>query len=276
MRGIYGHVPCGEMMAIIGGSGAGKTTCLDLLAMKQKHGTSAGSVLVNGVPLTPPQMSECGAFVEQQDTLMDSLTVQETLMYSALMRLPPRMSMEEKRGRVAQVMDELGIAHLAGRRVGGGKSRGLSGGEKRRVSIAQDMVTDPKILFLDEPTSGLDSHSALVVTQALSRLAKQRNKTIVCSIHQARSNVFALFDRVLLVQGGRMLYSGKTSKVIEYFGGIGYACPMGYNVADLLVDIGQPSSALPPSTMPAGLDGQGRGLRIHRANIGHTIAEGKK
>ena len=184
---------------------AGKSTCLDILAHKPKNGSVKGDVRLNGVRLSDAEVRKMCGFVDQEDMLMGTLTVRETLMYSALLRLPQSMSMEAKRVRVQEVMQELGIDHLADRKIGVPGQRGISGGEKRRVSIAQELVTNPQILFLDEPTSGLDSFSAFVVVETLSRLARNHRRIIICTIHQPRSNIFALFDRLLLLAEGRML-----------------------------------------------------------------------
>lgn len=238
LKGASGALAPGQLMAIIGGSGAGKTSCLDILAMKHKKGVVKGDIRVNGVHVTEEEMQSICGFVDQEDTLMGTLTVREALMYSALLRLPAAMSLGDKRVRVQEVMDELNIGHLADRKIGVPGQRGISGGEKRRVSIGQELVTNPKILFLDEPTSGLDSYSAFVVVETLSKLAKKYDRAIVCTIHQPRSNIFALFDKLLLLAEGRMLYSGIASEAVVHFSELGFFCPAGYNTADFLVDLG--------------------------------------
>lgn len=238
LRGISGRVAPGQLLAIIGGSGAGKSTCLDILAHKPKNGSVRGDVRLNGARLGDAEIRKMCGFVDQEDMLMGTLTVRETLMYSALLRLPQSMSMEAKRVRVQEVMQELGIDHLADRKIGVPGQRGISGGEKRRVSIAQELVTNPQILFLDEPTSGLDSFSAFVVVETLSRLAKNHKRIIICTIHQPRSNIFALFDSLLLLAEGRMLYSGDAHEAETHFRSLGFSCPPGYNTADFLVDLG--------------------------------------
>ena len=238
LRGISGRVAPGQLLAIIGGSGAGKSTCLDILAHKPKNGFVRGDIRLNGMTLSDGEVRKMCGFVDQEDTLMGTLTVRETLMYSALLTLPQTMSMEAKRMRVQEVMQELGIDHLADRKIGVPGQRGISGGEKRRVSIAQELVTNPQILFLDEPTSGLDSFSAFVVVETLSKLARNHKRIIICTIHQPRSNIFALFDRLLLLAEGRMLYSGDAHEANAHFDSLGFSCPPGYNTADYLVDLG--------------------------------------
>jgi ABC-type multidrug transport system ATPase subunit len=140
---------------------------------------------------------------------MGTLTVYETLLYSALLRLPRAMSRQAKEKRVRDTMTELGIEHIANSKIGTAGKRGISGGEKRRVSIAMEVVTSPSILYLDEPTSGLDSYNALSVVQALVTLARRYQRTVILTIHQPRSNIFRMFDRLLLLaEGGYMVYSG--------------------------------------------------------------------
>lgn len=141
-------------MAIIGSSGAGKSTLLDLLARKVKRGTVSGQVLVNGQEFDDAQYRKVVGFVDQEDTLMGTLTVYETILYSALLRLPRDMELSEKKFRVLETMHELGILGIRDSRIGESGERSISGGEKRRVSIACELVTSPSILFLDEPTSG--------------------------------------------------------------------------------------------------------------------------
>nr|KAG5692502.1 hypothetical protein BaRGS_018707 [Batillaria attramentaria] len=182
-------VKSGQMLAILGSSGE-----------------VTGEVLLNGVPRTQTMLSACAAYVRQDDRLMATLTVRETLMFVAQLKLPRTFSTEEITARVSSlvlvdsVIAELGLVDAADTRVGSAEIRGVSGGERRRVSIG--------LLFLDEPTSGLDSFTASHLVTTLSDLAKNR-RTILMSIHQPRSNIFELFDLVLLLSGGRMVYFGE-------------------------------------------------------------------
>lgn len=151
---ITGSVLPGEIMAVIGASGAGKSTFLDLLAKKAKKGSIRGEILVNGKQVGDAEYRRVVGFVDQEDTLMGTLTVYETVLCSALLRLPRDMSIADKKMRVLETMHELGILGIRDSRVGESGQRSISGGEKRRVSIACELVTSPSILFLDEPTSG--------------------------------------------------------------------------------------------------------------------------
>lgn len=167
---ISGAVQPGEVMAVLGASGAGKSTFLDLLARKDKRGTVAGEILVNGRHVSATEYRRVVGFVDQEDTLMGTLTVFETILYSALLRLPRDMSFADKRMRTLETMHELGILGIRDSRVGESGARGISGGEKRRVSIACELVTSPSILFLDEPTSGASPHFLPATTARLTRL----------------------------------------------------------------------------------------------------------
>lgn len=151
LKDIHGVVKPGELMAIVGASGAGKTSFLDILAGKNKRGKVSGEVMINGRIFSAQEYKHVVGFVDQEDALMATLTVYETILYSALLRLPYDMSTESKINRVRETMNELGIAHLRDCLIGKEGRRGISGGEKRRVSIACELVTRPSILFLDEP-----------------------------------------------------------------------------------------------------------------------------
>ncbi|BEI83347.1 hypothetical protein CcaverHIS002_0312150 [Cutaneotrichosporon cavernicola] len=234
---VTGTTRPGEIMAIMGASGAGKSTLLDILGRRAKTGTVTGEVYVNGRILESSTFRRVAGFVDQEDTLLPTLTVYETVLYSALLRLPREMSYEAKVYRTLETMEELGILGIKDSRIGESGKRSISGGEKRRVSIACELVTGPSILFLDEPTSGLDSYNAFNVVESLKTLAKEYNRTVIFTIHQPQSNIVALFDRLLLLGRGQMVYSGDASKAQAHFEAIGHPCPPGFNIADFLIDL---------------------------------------
>ncbi|KAJ3018387.1 hypothetical protein HKX48_002938 [Thoreauomyces humboldtii] len=238
LNGIQGIAEAGEVLAVMGGSGAGKTTFLDILAKRNKKGIVTGDILVNGNFMDDNQYRSIIGYVDQEDTLLPTLTVYETVLFSAKLRLPSYMPMKEKEGRVMETLMELGILHIANRRIGTTGERGISGGEKRRVSIACELVTGPSILFLDEPTSGLDAFNAFNVIESLVNLARTYRRTVILTIHQPRSNIFALFDKLLLLAKGRVVYSGPAQEECrECFEEQGFVCPKGFNMADYLVDL---------------------------------------
>ncbi|KAJ9115056.1 hypothetical protein QFC22_005384 [Naganishia vaughanmartiniae] len=235
---ITGSVAPGQVMAILGASGAGKSTFLDILARKDKRGRVTGRLHINGSEIDDENLyRRVIGFVDQEDTLMPTLTVYETVLYSAVLRLPREMSLEAKKFRTLETMNELGILGIKDSRIGESGKRSISGGEKRRVSIACELVTSPSILFLDEPTSGLDSYNAFNVVESLVTLARDYNRTVVFTIHQPQSNIVSMFDRLLLLAKGRMVYSGDFKQCSDHFSSLGYPCPPGYNIADYLIDV---------------------------------------
>ncbi|KAH9954037.1 hypothetical protein BC827DRAFT_1245250 [Russula dissimulans] len=237
LEGITGSVRPGQVLAIMGASGAGKSTFLDILARKRKRGVVEGVTLVNGREVSDSDFRKVIGFVDQEDTLMSTLTVYETILYSALLRLPRDMSIEAKQYRTLETMNELGILGIKDSRIGDSGHRSISGGEKRRVSIACELVTSPSILFLDEPTSGLDAYNAYNVVESLVSLARNYNRTVIFTIHQPRSNIAALFDQLVLLAQGRLMYSGEFAKCQLHFDSIGHHCPPGFNIADYLIDV---------------------------------------
>lgn len=236
---IQGVAHPGQIMAIMGASGAGKTTFLDILARKNKRGSVEGNFYVNGERVGNSDYKNVIGFVDQEDTMLPTLTVHETIMTSALLRLPRDMGHAAKELRVYEVEKQLGISHIKDSLIGSeeGNGRGISGGEKRRVGIACELVTSPSILFLDEPTSGLDAFNAFNVIECLVTLAKTYNRTVIFTIHQPRSNIVALFDQLVLLAKGKTVYSGEFALCQNYFDSIGYSCPPGFNIADYLVDL---------------------------------------
>lgn len=237
LTNAFGIAKPAEMLAIMGGSGAGKTTLLDILGNKAKNGRIEGEILVNGHKLAPHNYRKIIGFVDQEDHLIPTLTVYETVLNSSLLKLPRTMLLSAKKLRVYEVLEELRILKIKDRLIGSDFQRGISGGEKRRVAIACELVTSPSVLFLDEPTSGLDSYNAKNVVECLVRLSKKYERTVIFTIHQPRSNIVAMFDKLLLLSEGNVVYSGDMLKCQEFFQDHGFRCPNGYNIADYLIDI---------------------------------------
>lgn len=189
LKNLCGYVEPGQLLAIMGPSGAGKSSLLDILARKHKRGVTSGRIMVNGVVPNRRDFKQITGYVDQEDSLMGTLTVRETLMYAAMLRLPRHMPARFKHQRVQEVISELGLEAIADAVVGSPGQRGISGGEKRRVSIGKELVTSPSLLFLDEPTSGLDAYNAGVVMDCLRRLTKQGRRTVVVTIHQVNCRI---------------------------------------------------------------------------------------
>lgn len=233
--GVSAHIPAGSLTAIIGGSGSGKTSILNTMSHRMS-GTrlkTSGSVLYNGSPKLATIRS---AYVMQQDILIPTLTVRETLLYAADLRLPPPTLSAERQRVVEDVILELGLKGCADTRIGNNTHRACSGGEKRRTSLGVQMLANPSVLFLDEVTTGLDATSAFQLVQTLKVLARQ-GRTIIVTIHQPRSEIWSLFDRILLLSGGSPLYSGPISECLPHFESLGYPLPAFVNPAEHLIDI---------------------------------------
>ncbi|KAF9963051.1 hypothetical protein BGZ70_007708 [Mortierella alpina] len=237
LKGISGAAPAGVVLAVMGPSGAGKSTLVDILAGKRKDGKVTGHILLNGKQVHESEIRRAVGFVDQEDTLPPTQTVYEAVLFSAMLRLPEAMPIFRVHERVAEVIEMLGLTHCSHRRIGNVTARGISGGEKRRVSIALELITRPPILILDEPTSGLDSYSAHMVVEQLCKLAASKTTTVIMTIHQPRSDIFYMFDQTLVVSKGEALYFGPTDTAAEYFNRRGLECPKNYNIADYLLDI---------------------------------------
>ncbi|CAI0412514.1 unnamed protein product [Linum tenue] len=229
LQGLSGYAEPGRIMAIMGPSGSGKSTLLDSLAGRlSKDVIMTGTVLYNG---KKRRLDTGVAYVTQEDVLMGTLTARETLTYSAKLRLPSSIPKEELSDIVEGTIVEMGLQDCADTIIGNWHLRGISGGEKKRLSIALEILTKPRLLFLDEPTSGLDSASAFFVIQTLRNIARD-GRTIISSIHQPSSEVFALFDDLFLLSSGEIVYFGEAKKAVQFFAQAGFPCPSKRNPSD--------------------------------------------
>lgn len=174
--------------------------------------------------------------VQQFDFHLPTLTVKETLLFHAKIRLPMSYSIYNRLSRVDQVIMQLGLHQCCNTRVGDELLKGISGGEKRRLSLGVQLLVDPAVCLLDEPTTGLDAFTARHVVETLKEIA-MKGRTVVVSIHQPRYDVFALLDDVILLSRGHLIWSGPSQKMMVYFGGIGLTCPVLCNPADFMLDI---------------------------------------
>jgi ABC-type multidrug transport system ATPase subunit len=242
VEGVSGEARPGQLTAILGSSGAGKTTVLDILAGRKNTGVISGDIYVNARPIWMLPRRAL-AYVTQDDVMLGTLTVREHLAYAAMLRLPGSVSKQARLARIETIMRELGLTDIADSRIGTSEARGISGGERKRVNIATELLAHPKILFLDEATTGLDAANAFQLVSLLKRIAQTHGTTIIMSIHQPRSNIFALFDSLILLAHTKMVYSGPANKVIEYFEARGHCAPQLYNPADFLIDVLQSREA---------------------------------
>ncbi|XP_073044633.1 ABC transporter G family member 1-like [Primulina eburnea] len=232
LRGLTGYVRPGQFLAIMGPSGCGKSTLLDALAGRlESNASQMGEILING--RKQPLAFGTSAYVTQDDTLITTLTVKEAVFYSAELQLPESMSKSEKKQRAEAAIKEMGLQDSMDTRIGGGwRVKGLSGGQKRRVSICIELLTRPKLLFLDEPTSGLDSAASFHVISRIIKLAEQDRRTVVASVHQPSAEVFELFHNLCLLSCGRTLYFGSASDANQFFSSNGFCCPAMRNPSD--------------------------------------------
>ncbi|KAJ6425695.1 hypothetical protein OIU84_026301 [Salix udensis] len=235
LYGISGSVDPGEVLALMGPSGSGKTTLLNLIGGRLNQTTVGGSFTFNDQPYSKFLKSRIG-FVTQDDVLFPHLTVKETLTYAALLRLPKTLTKEQKQKRAIDVISELGLERCQDTMIGGSFVRGVSGGERKRVCIGNEIIINPSLLFLDEPTSGLDSTTALRIVQLLQDIA-EGGKTVVTTIHQPSSRLFHKFDKLILLGKGSLLYFGKASEAMLYFSSIGCSPLIAMNPAEFLLDL---------------------------------------
>lgn len=237
---ILKNVSCeakpGEITAFAGSSGAGKTTLLEILAGEIVPCRVFGRVLVNDRPMHPDYFRKVSGYVTQDEALFPLLSVEETLMYSARLRLAGAGKVEAS-ARVQKLLEELGLEHIAGVRIGDESNRGISGGEKRRVSIGVELVHDPAVLLIDEPTSGLDSASAFHVMLLLKSMAKNQRKTILLSIHQPGYRILELIDKVVLLSNGFVLHNGSLHVLEDRLKSHGYSIPHHVNVLEFAIDV---------------------------------------
>ncbi|XP_024540481.1 ABC transporter G family member 11 [Selaginella moellendorffii] len=231
LESMCGYAQSGQITAIMGPSGSGKSTLLDALAGRlAKNARREGSIFVNG-NLQTNMRHGTAAYVKQEDVLLGTLTVLETITYSAQLRLPHSLPRSQKMEMVESVITEMGLGDCKHTVVGGWFSHGLSGGEKRRVSIALEILTQPSLLFMDEPTSGLDSASAFYVIKTIKNLATSK-RTVIMSIHQPSSEVFEQFDNLCLLSQGALVYFGDAMEASTFFESAGFPCPLQRNPSD--------------------------------------------
>ena len=246
LHGLSGQVLPGALVAVMGPSGSGKTSLMRILAARRQP--SSGVVLADGEAVNLSQFRRISGFVAQTTVFLDTLTVAETLRFVALLRLDRSILKHVKLAQVDEMLSIVDLTKVAHSRIGNDVTGGISGGERRRLSIAVETVHTPRLLLLDEPTSGLDATSAQRVGDVLRRMARVHNTSCLCTIHQPRASLLAVFDTLLLLAEGRTAYFGPmgvealdngapSGGVLSYFHSNGFTCPPLENPADWLLDL---------------------------------------
>ncbi|CAF0826300.1 unnamed protein product [Adineta ricciae] len=235
LKGVSGIAKPGQLMAIMGASGAGKTTLLNILTQRRPGNLAVtGDVRVNGTKMGR-HINRVSGYVQQEELFIPSMTPREHLYFHAMLRLNRDVTKDRRVARVNELLDFLNLKKVEKTVIGEtGRIKGLSGGEKRRLLFASEVMTDPPLLFADEPTSGLDGSMAFVICDAMRKLCNQ-GKTIVCTIHQPSSEIFELFDTLYLLAEGRVAYFGSRKKAQDFFGSLGYNAPANYNLSDFYI-----------------------------------------
>ncbi|GAB4814284.1 hypothetical protein N2152v2_001330 [Parachlorella kessleri] len=222
----------------MGPSGAGKSTLLNALAFRLDKGVQLeGKLRLNGQPYNTAELKQMSGYVMQDDLLNGHLTVEETLTYTARLRLDRAFTEAQRTQRIEEVIKECNLSKCRRTIVGSPLRKGISGGERKRLCVAMDLLTRPQLLFLDEPTSGLDSVTALSLCTTLRELTLTLSCTILCTLHQPSAKIFSLFDSLILLQNGRQVYHGPPTDAVHYFASHGFPCPPLTNPADHVMDI---------------------------------------
>ena len=233
LNNLTGYFCHGRLTAIMGPSGAGKTSLMEIISGQSKSGIVTGNLFLNGNLSDINAIKKRAGFVFQDDVILNTMTVKEALYMSALLRLPENISNEEKMNRVNEMISILHLENCKDTIVGDSLTKGISGGERKRLSVGMEMIINPSIIFLDEPTSGLDTYTAYSLISNLKDLTTT-GRTVVSTIHQPSSEILLLFDDLILLNHGKIVYQGEINNLINYFSNIGYKCPEYTNPSDYI------------------------------------------
>ncbi|KAG0356870.1 hypothetical protein BGZ54_000572 [Gamsiella multidivaricata] len=236
LQNVSGILRSGRTCAIMGPSGSGKTTLISMLTSKIPK--DEGRILINGQGEDLSYYRKLIGFVPQEDIMMRELTVHDVLLHSAYMRLPSDLRRTQMTEKVLEIVDFLGLNSVMDSVVGDAERRGISGGQRKRVNIGMELVTDPSILFLDEPTSGLDSSTSGDVCKLLKSVARHKGLTVAAVIHSPSPIAFDQFDDLLLLgQNGRVVFHGPRTEAPAYFTAIGFPVPSNSSPSDFYMDV---------------------------------------
>ncbi|CAD8112607.1 unnamed protein product [Paramecium primaurelia] len=237
LNNLSGVCHPGQVTAILGASGAGKTSLLNILAKRisiARNISLQGEIQANGQPYNSDQFAQFSSYVMQNDVLFGTLTVRETFEFVANLKYGDP---QQKVDKVEYAIKTLKLERCQNTLIGNALIKGISGGERKRTSIGVELVSDPYCIMLDEPTSGLDSFTAFVIINLLKKLAQSSGRTIIFTIHQPSADIYTLFDQVMLLVQGRFIYQGRRDQMVDYFKRIGFECPAHSNPLDYLMSV---------------------------------------
>jgi len=257
LTNVSADISPASMTALMGPSGAGKSTLLDIISCRKNDGTVRGDVLFNNKsifssPRPIQSFARSIAYVLQDDLHMGTLTVFETLDFAARLKLDDSFGLKERKDRVEKMISMLGLGKVRDSLVGDSFIKGLSGGQLKSLSIGVEAISIPDVIFLDEPTSGLDSAIALEVMTAVKAIVNEEKRTCLATIHQPSAEVFQLFDGLILLSSGQIIFSGIATAAPRYFQGLGYMCDSTTNPAEFIIDVAGGALCQDPDTRKSG------------------------